>query len=133
MDDLRPDPAATHRRLTRKGLLVIAGQRVLVVDQVSDTADVLRAVLEPQGVAVDAHRRPGPRSETKPSVVVIDAEQHSPAALAAGSWADIPQIILGTLRIDDPSPDAGREILRKPFHFAELISAIERLIARRAA
>jgi DNA-binding response OmpR family regulator len=115
-------------------------ERVLVVDEVSDTAEVLQAVLEPRGVAVNRVRRLDSNvaftNENRPAVVVLNAEalNHSTAADLAG-WQDVPQVILGTLRVPASAgePVGGgpaRRILHKPFHFAELITAIEALIGK---
>lgn len=113
---------------------------VLVVDEISDTADVLQAVLEPRGVAVNRVRRlmePAARDAAgRPSVMVLDAESLCGSALPSGSdWKNIPQVIIGTIRITGPetaderqaSPE--RRYLQKPFQFAELVQAIESLIA----
>jgi len=47
---------------------------VLVVDEVSDTAEVLQAVIEPRGLKVTGQPSrpiPGTRLETRPAVVVL--------------------------------------------------------------
>ena len=120
-------------------------ERVLVVDEVSDTAEVLQAVLERRGVTVNRVRRLDPSvepaSEDRPAVVVLNAESldHLSGTDLAG-WQNVPQVILGTMRVPDSGAepaDGGpaRRILHKPFQFAELIQAIESLIesARPAA
>ena len=118
-------------------------ERVLVVDEVSDTAEVLQAVLEPRGVTVNRVRRldasVAPANENRPAVVVLNAESlnGSPGADLAG-WQNVPQVILGTLRVpasagEPANGGAARRMLRKPFHFAELIQAIESLIGKEAS
>ena len=123
-------------------------ERVLVVDEISDTAEVLQAVLEPRGVTVNRVSRWGqnefPTVENRPSVVVYDVESLADGALpASGNWHGVPQIIIGTIRLpksdgaksdrkEPAAPDVQRRYLQKPFQFAELIQAIEALIAPRA-
>ena len=113
---------------------------VLVVDEISDTADVLQAVLEPRGVAVNRVRRLGelavPGAAGRPTVMVLDAESLAGIAAPAGNgWQNIPQVILGTIRVieqgaaDNLAPTPARRYLQKPFQFAELVQAIESLIA----
>ncbi|HLJ10694.1 MAG TPA: response regulator [Planctomycetaceae bacterium] len=114
-------------------------ERVLVVDDVSDTADVLRAVLEPRGLSINRIGRlgrPGGATDSAPpAVIVLDAETLDGAApLELSRWGRVPQVIIGTVRpggsAQRPSDDAGRRYLQKPFQFAELIQAIESLIAQ---
>ncbi len=113
---------------------------VLVVDEVSDTTEVLQAVLEPRGVAVNRIRNLGEsaagNAARRPSVVVLDAESLAGSAPPSGvDWKSIPQVIIGTIRVaeivpaDDPTANPLRRYLQKPFQFAELVQAIESLIA----
>lgn len=112
---------------------------VLVVDEVSDTTEVLQAVLEPRGVAVNRIRNLGESTAgnvtRRPSVVVLDAESLSGSAPPSDEdWKDIPQVIIGTIHVaetatvDDPIANPLRRYLQKPFQFAELVQAIESLI-----
>ena len=109
------------------------GPRVLVVDNVSDTEEVLRAVLEPRGVQVERiSQREGalpPATARPPALLVIDSEETAAPHQRPTSWEHVPQVILGTARLP-PRETAGcdQEYLRKPFHYAELIQAIDRLI-----
>jgi CheY-like chemotaxis protein len=123
---------------------VLKRERVLVVDEISDTAEVLQAVLEPRGVIVNRVCRWGQAAmtsvEDRPAVVVCDAESLAAQALpAGGNWHGVPQIIIGTIRrngsyAQDPTaPDVERRYLQKPFQYAELLQAIETLIGPRAA
>jgi CheY-like chemotaxis protein len=118
------------------------------VDDVSDTADVLQAVLEPRGVTVN-RVSPRGRSEAstvanRPAVVVYAAESLTNGTPPAdGRWHGVPQIIIGTMRIahsadsaftgghDLAASDSERRYLQKPFHYAELVQVIEALIAAR--
>ena len=115
-------------------------ERVLVVDGIADTADVLQAVLEPRGLIVNRVSRLDEREITaaagQPAVLVLDADALHRAA--APDWIarrGVPQVIIGTWH--DPAAtgeDSGsaprRRYLQKPFQFAELVRAIESLIAR---
>ena len=118
------------------------GQRVLVVDDVSDTEEVLRAVLEPRGVHVDRVRSarfalPDASTPTTPAVVVIDMEP-SPVSGAnddrTASWDNVPQVIIGSIKLPHRTgPHAERHYLAKPFEYAELIRAIEKFSRRSGA
>ncbi len=115
---------------------------ILVVDEVSDTAEVLQAVLEPRGVTVNRVARwcqtETPTAENRPAVVVFDAESLDGGAPAGQSnWQGVPQIIIGTMRVagssdrsDAVGDESSRCYLQKPFQFSELVQAIEMVIAR---
>jgi len=103
------------------------GLRILVVDDVTDTEEVLRAVLEPRGMLVNRRRRDHSGSQTfaRPSVVVLD-EANTPQTEV--EFSDVPQVILG--RSELPAAH-DRRVLSKPFQYAELVQAIEQLVAHR--
>jgi DNA-binding response OmpR family regulator len=140
--DILPTLELTPVCQTGKDGNVLNRSRVLVVDEISDTADVLQAVLEPRGMTVNRVSRwceTDGICDDRPAVVVLDAEAFPVAASASrGAWQKIPQVIIGMIRPVasapgvDQSSDAQRRYLQKPFHFAELVQAIEALIARRA-
>lgn len=113
------------------------GQRVLVVEDVSDTAEVLRAVLTPRGVHVDRIRAgrlapSEPAVPGAPAVVVIDMEPSEVGLSPGSSWDDIPQVIIGSARLPPAPPreegQPERQYLRRPFEYAELVRAIEKFI-----
>lgn len=110
---------------------MLHGHSVLVVDEVSDTEEVLRAVLEPRGLRVDRVRRQTPLAarQNPPSVMVIDAEVAIDADETA-NWPHVPQVIIGTARMTPRDDSVERHYLRKPFEYAELVHTIERLIER---
>lgn len=125
---------------------MLNGQRVLVVDDVSDTEEVLRAVLEPRGLQVDRIRGESPAGSLEknvpPAVVVIDEDLTPVRRKHSQAWPAVPQVIIGSAFFEDskskddgqPAADnAERHYLRKPFQYAELIQAIECMIARKAA
>jgi hypothetical protein len=92
-----------------------------------ETADVLKAVLEPRGWEVARLR--GERPATGPPRLVVlhrDDEPRNP-------WADVPTVVIGTADVPDDaaSPD-DRPFLAHPFHYAELIQVVDRLLARAA-
>lgn len=116
-----------------------SGQCVLVVDELTETADVLRAVLEPRGVRVEQARRPRPGAETeqlvKLSVVVVDEETAAVRGIDRREWPHVPRVLIGSMAVS-PAPACGDPVdasapqryLRKPFQYADLLSAIEALI-----
>jgi CheY-like chemotaxis protein len=126
---------------------VTAKQRVLVVDGLSETEEVLRAVLEPRGLSVDRIRSSVAENfsaERRPSVMVLHVDEEPPPAAAPAGWRDVPRIFIGTARfgagkLDGPpntgSPklggcDADAHYLEQPFQYGELIRTIERLLAK---
>jgi CheY-like chemotaxis protein len=112
-----------------------------VVDEYSETADVLQAVLEPRGVSVEralASVRNSPEPNSPPehaarlSVVVVDQDTATVRGVSPQAWRDIPKIVIGTVSMPANAPrtdGAPEHYLRKPFHYADLIRAIETLIA----
>jgi len=106
------------------------GLRILVVDAVTDTEEVLRAVLEPRGMLVNRRKTGHPASATqaRPTVVVLDEEATTPQTQV--EFSDIPQVIIG--RTELPAAH-DRRVLSKPFHYAELVQAIEQLVEHRRA
>jgi DNA-binding response OmpR family regulator len=120
--------------------IVTLGKCVLVVDTQAETAEVLSAVLEPRGVRVERARapefdRPGLPSQA-PTVVVLDEETARARGIERADWPGAPRVILGTLRFPEPPAgydDEGVRYLEKPYHYGDLIRAIESLIFPRAA
>jgi DNA-binding response OmpR family regulator len=116
---------------------VAQGQRVLVVDGLSETEEVLRAVLEPRGLEVDRVRASWLRDLTakrRPSVVIVHVDEASLPDPAPERWADVPRILIGSTRATSLSQNGngnghGDHYLEKPFHYGELIRAIERALA----
>lgn len=101
-------------------------RRVVVLGGLPETADVLKAVLEPRGWEVARLRGERPSSEP-PSLVVLhrDDEPQNP-------WEDVPTVIIGTADVPagNDSPE-DRPFLTQPFQYAELIQAVDRLIQSR--
>lgn len=107
-----------------------ANRRVVVVDGLPETETVLRAVLEPKGIAVSRCRRNRlpeyERTQPRPEVLVVHEE--SPKDLSASSWSDVPRVFIGRIE-HDPSTTADERILANPFQYSELLSAIERTLS----
>lgn len=110
-------------------------------DGVSETAEVLEAALAPRGMIVnrirDFNQTRSTPPDARPAVIVFDAE--SVAALLSPPvvpWRGVPQVIIGRIplsnspneAIDGDAPE--RRYFEKPYHYAELIEAIETLIGR---
>ena len=131
------DASRKSLRRTRKEGHVIASQRVLVVDGVSDTGEVLKAVLEPRGWQVDRVRRMDQFGEAtraeRPDVMIVDVETTTGPELSDRELAEVPRVIIGSLRVTSPDDEPGspsRQYLTKPFHYAELLRAIDELLAQ---
>lgn len=109
-----------------------AGKQVVVVDRNGDIADVLAAVLTPQGINV-GHRSPG-RSGTSSSAVhvaVVDADAE-PTTIPTSAEA---YVIVGRWRVPQdklPARLAAAPVFDKPFRYPELIAAVERAIRKTA-
>jgi DNA-binding NtrC family response regulator len=112
-----------------EGGFVTGPRRVLVIDGPSETATVLKAVLEPHGAIVDRTRShvAGDRFQSvdQPDVVVVDVD--GPTASVAPVWTETPHVVLGAAW----APLAGRtsRFLQKPFEFPELVQAVQDLLA----
>jgi DNA-binding response OmpR family regulator len=119
---------------------VANGQRVLVVDGLSETEEVLKAVLEPRGLKVDRIRTrrltssqytTSARANTaapQVQVVVLHEEEVTLEGNVAqrDSWGQTPRVIIGSAKV--AATGAGEHYLQKPFQYRELIQAIERLL-----
>ena len=109
-----------------------SGQRVLLVDGLSETEEVLKAVLEPRGLHVDHVSGPphdGTASDSlPPHVLVIHDDGDSADGSDRNGWRRIPQVIIGSAEVAPMSDDRHR-YLREPFQYRELIQAIEQLLA----
>ena len=107
-----------------------AAQRVLVVDGLAETEEVLRAVLGPRGLEVDRIRgsRVGESATNpRPSVVVVHIDDSSPELHER--WQNMPRVLIGPARLSECRGAEEEQYLAKPFQYGELIGAIERLLA----
>ena len=116
------------------------GQRVVVVDGVPETAQVLRAVFEPRGHQVDrvrgfdlAHSR-----STEAGVLVVHDDGHSGGCRSTAP-ARAARVVIASFTSDDdaaasvesvaPYSTTNERRLAQPFHYAELIRAVESLLS----
>lgn len=107
----------------------------MLVDGIPETEQVVRAVFEPRGMQVtrlDPSRNTElSRSEVRHTVdlVIIDEEDGAEQPMDAGrsDWSQSCRVVIGSARCP-AEQTAGQQYLRKPFQYAELIRAIERLL-----
>jgi CheY-like chemotaxis protein len=122
--------------LSEKESRVTAKQRVLVVDGLSETEEVLRAVLEPRGLSVDRIRSAATEelaAKRRPSVMVLHLDDDPVRAAAPAGWQNVPRIVIGATKVNDArGASAGEHYLEQPFQYGELIRTIERLLAAAA-
>lgn len=114
------------------------GQRVLVVDGLAETEEVLKAVLEPQGLEVNrirTHFAPTPHATEPPHLVILHEESQTDSDESADSWRDIPRVIIGSATLPNPSSlpsprnHTREQYLAQPFQYRDLIQAVENLLA----
>lgn len=111
-----------------------SGHRVLVVDGLAETEEVLKAVLEPQGLSVNRIRRHQAvtgNASNPPHLVILHEDHRAPAVESDDSWPDVPRVIIGSVSARPPSASqASRaEFLAQPFQYGDLIRAVEQLLA----
>ena len=110
------------------------GRRVLVVDGLTETEEVLKAVLEPRGLQVNRVRanRTGQalRDSGRPTVVVVHEDEVPSDTAGLDGLSRIPRVVIGSAY--GPAGNGnGRHYLRQPFQYRELIRIIERLLDER--
>ena len=109
-----------------------SGPRVLVVDGLSETEEVLKAVLEPRGLRVNrvrGHCADLSAPVDRPSVIVLHADSLPPAPAPGEPLSDVPRVIVGSVEcVGDNDVGDGAHRLSHPFQYRELIATIERLI-----
>lgn len=115
-----------------------SGQQVVVVDGVPETAQVLRAVLEPRGHRVERVRGFDPARSTATDTVLVLHDDGSSDAARRHKYGTVPRVIIGSLAPGSAAAPAGgtEQRLAQLFQYAELIRAVESLLAgdeRRAA
>ena len=113
-----------------------AAQHVLVVDELTETEEVLQTVLAPRGLVVERlggwATAVNSSPALRPDVVVIDADSLPQQFPTCPDWQDVPQVIIGHARNvagDTPAATSRQRHLAKPFQFPELIQAVEQLLA----
>lgn len=113
------------------------GQRVLVVDGPAETEEVLKAVLEPQGLEINRIRTHLPQNfqDALPPHLVILHEEANGSSPVANAWPQVPRLIIGSITLPDRprktanESDPREEYLSLPFHYRDLIHAVETLLA----
>ena len=112
---------------------MIHGQHVLVMDGLSETEDVLKAVFEPRGLKIRRVCGTGNcesvPTENPPSLIVIHSEELQSRPQEAERFKNVPRVIIGTADIPEShNRETGEQYLKQPFQYQELIQAIERLL-----
>jgi len=113
--------------------------RVLIVDESSDSREVLAALLARYGATTIEARRLDQAVQLanlhQPDLIVLDADSdHSVASAethdlhAAANRNGTPIVILGTVRDARKRLPSG-QIVAKPYHYGPLIAKIDNLLA----
>jgi DNA-binding response OmpR family regulator len=113
--------------------------RVLIVDESTESREVLRTLLEHRGATTLEARRPeqavGLAECFQPHLIVLDAESDRTTSGTAtselheaASRSGTPIVILGTVR---PARCQGTfgQFVAKPYHYGQLLRKIESLLA----
>ena len=139
-----PEPAAAGGAPTPR--------RVLIVDESSETREVLRAALERRGMEIleapEVGRGLDLARRFHPDVIVLDADaadigddsqrqactsacaRERSSLVVLGQWPDAPR---AEARSDDSNAAPPLRVVRKPFHFEPLVRLIADLSQRRRA
>lgn len=107
-----------------------SGQKVVIIDGVPETAEVLQAVFEPRGHRVERVRSHAAdcASRTTNSVLVL----HDDAKGARRSkYGSTPRVVIGS--ISSEAADPSETHLSPMFQFAELVRAVEGLLGQQAS
>lgn len=118
-------------------------RRVLIVDDSSESREVLRAMLERAGAEAVEAARPDEAvalsQQCSPDLILLDIDSDRSADHAAsrdlGASAvrtATPIVVLGALK-QQTGWTSGGEFVSKPYHYAPLIRRIEALLASRRA
>ena len=119
------------------GADLLPRRRVLVVDPLDETPEVLRAALIDRGVDVVSTRNSARglalARQSQPNLIVLDLECDASSAALARHYASesasstTPLLILGTAKQGSAGlPNC--QFLAKPYHYAPLIRKIEELL-----
>lgn len=101
---------------------MFSGQQLLVVDGLTETKEVLKAVFEPRGLNVNRVRGDVEQQQNSPPNLVVLHED----APTATHWKHVPRVVIGSKRFSVARADAC--YLRAPFQYPELIQAIESML-----
>jgi hypothetical protein len=97
-------------------------KRVLVVDGTEETELVLRAALEPRGLAVDRIRSDQPPADDLAPRVIVLHDAPATAIPNCSDWESVPRIIVGSAKVSELT--APQKQIGSPFHYRDLVSAI---------
>ena len=113
-------------------------QRLLVVDGLAETEEVLRAIFEPRGMEIDHVKAKSNDSscETQDANVIVLHEETTGQPVTGRHSSDVPRVIIGrmertqpTRRAEASAASSSERFLAEPFHYGELVQAIEDLLA----
>ncbi len=100
------------------------GASILVVDGLSETTEVLKAVFEPRGHEVRRVRRTqSSESAARPGVIVWHDDADAESAPLDSSLHGVPRVLIGKARLSDTSRNTRR--FAQPFDYGELLQAVE--------
>jgi hypothetical protein len=120
----------SDRQTGKVGIVVGNSPSILVVDGLSETTAVLKAVFEPRGHAVNRVRQSEmPSGSASPPRVLVWHANDAEDSPAANRFEGVPRIVIG--RGAMPCGDSRR--FSQPFEYGELLQAIESLLAIEAA
>lgn len=101
---------------------------ILVVDGLSETTDVLKAVFEPRGHTVNRIRQAQlPTSFLSQPRVVVWHANDSEDSVIADRFQGVPRIVIG--RTTSATTARGSRRFSQPFEYGDLLHAIESLLA----
>lgn len=103
------------------------GQNILVVDGVPETEEVLRAVLEPRGHQVERVRAHDFEVASHQNHVLV-LHDDGPQAARRRKHGNTPRVVIGSMTSNLFCGDTSERHLAHPFHYAELIRAVESLL-----
>lgn len=113
---------------------MVNGQNIVVFEGLNETADVLKAVLEPQGCRVNRMRLPHSddsldTQKEVPSIIVVRDDDSSDSTAKQLGWNQVPKVVIGSVKSPEESgSEQSTHFLVQPFHYAELIDSIESLL-----
>jgi CheY-like chemotaxis protein len=114
-----------------------AGPSVLIVDDSSDSREVLRAVLELRGWRIleadDPQDGLAMTAALHPDVILLDTDTAADGAVEecyeiASRRHNASLVVIGQARYNVPASDRHR-VVAKPYHYAPLVRTIDELAA----
>ncbi len=102
--------------------------RVVLVDGLADTRDVLSAIFEPQNVVVDRLSPATCSPSAGPDVLVLQNEK------VPNGWECVPRVVIGRIPAparfptDESTSSTSEATLPSPFDYADLVEAVESML-----